>query len=294
MLKNKQPSRSFIAFLVTWAFVVLTVSGIVLYIVPQGRIAYWVQWSLLGLGKEAWGELHMLFGGVFIVTGFLHLYFNWKPFKNYLSARVAGHLKLKRELLYSLLATFLIGALSVLQLPPASWVFDLNAQIKDSWVSGPEAEPPFGHAEELSLAGFAKRQGIALPAALQSLRAQGLTIDSERDSLTRIARANGVTPADVYVLIKPLETPSSPVNAGVLWTEALIEERFAGKGIGRKTLAQIADMLGMRTERVQQALRQGDNPPAAEASLRELAEARGATPIELMQQLLIGNPNPAE
>ena len=40
MIKNKQSLRSPIAFSVTWAFVVLTVTGIVLYIVPQGRIAY--------------------------------------------------------------------------------------------------------------------------------------------------------------------------------------------------------------------------------------------------------------
>ena len=38
MRKNKQSARSLTAFLVTWAFVVLTVTGIVLYVVPQGRI----------------------------------------------------------------------------------------------------------------------------------------------------------------------------------------------------------------------------------------------------------------
>ena len=52
MIKNKQSLRSLIAFLVTWAFAVLTVTGIVLYIVPQGRIAYWTHWSLAGLDKE--------------------------------------------------------------------------------------------------------------------------------------------------------------------------------------------------------------------------------------------------
>ena len=87
MLKNKQSTRSLTAFLVTWAFLILTVSGIVLYIVPQGRIAYWVHWSLLGLGKSDWANLHMVFGCLFIATGILHLYFNWKPFKKYLADR---------------------------------------------------------------------------------------------------------------------------------------------------------------------------------------------------------------
>ena len=55
MKKNKQSTRSLTAFLVTWSFLVLTITGLVLYIVPQGRIAYWVHWSLLGLEKEQWG-----------------------------------------------------------------------------------------------------------------------------------------------------------------------------------------------------------------------------------------------
>ena len=60
MIKNKQSTRSLIAFLVTWAFLVLMVSGIVLYLVPQGRVAYWVHWSLAGLDKEQWAAVHMM------------------------------------------------------------------------------------------------------------------------------------------------------------------------------------------------------------------------------------------
>ncbi len=59
MIKNKQSTRSFVAFLVTWSFVVLTVTGLVLYIVPQGRVAYWIHRSMLGLGKESWGDVHI-------------------------------------------------------------------------------------------------------------------------------------------------------------------------------------------------------------------------------------------
>ena len=117
MVSNKQSRRAFIAFLVTWSFAVLSVTGLVLYIVPQGRVAFWTHWSLLGLGKTDWGNVHMLFGGVFIVTGILHLYFNWKPFKKYLAERVKGHLELKRELVTSLGATLLLVAAALANLP---------------------------------------------------------------------------------------------------------------------------------------------------------------------------------
>ena len=62
MRKNKQSTRAVIAFLVTWSFAVLTVTGLMLYVIPQGRVAYWIQWSLLGLGKEGWRDVLILFG----------------------------------------------------------------------------------------------------------------------------------------------------------------------------------------------------------------------------------------
>ncbi len=126
-------------------------TGIVLYVVPQGRIAYWIHWSFLGLGKEQWGDLHMIFGGLFIATGIYHLYFNWKPFKKYLADRVKGHLQIKRELVGSLLLSLVIIMMSIYALPPVNWVFGLNDWLKAAWVKSPEMEPPFGHAEEVSL-----------------------------------------------------------------------------------------------------------------------------------------------
>ena len=61
--------------------------------------------------------------------------------------------------------TVVIFGLSIFNLRPASWVFDLNDTIKDSWVTHPDLEPPFGHAEEVSLAGMAKRMNLDLESA---------------------------------------------------------------------------------------------------------------------------------
>lgn len=41
MTKNHQPIRSFVAFLVTWSFLLLTITGIVLYIAPSGQVEHW-------------------------------------------------------------------------------------------------------------------------------------------------------------------------------------------------------------------------------------------------------------
>lgn len=48
MANSGKSWRSFTALVVTWAFLILMVTGLVLYIVPHGRVAYWVHWSLAG------------------------------------------------------------------------------------------------------------------------------------------------------------------------------------------------------------------------------------------------------
>lgn len=180
MISNKQSSRAYTAFLVTWSFVVLTVTGLVLYVVPQGRVASWIHWSFGGLGRDGWSDVHILFGALFIATGILHLYFNWKPFKNYLAERVRGQLALKRELVTSTATTLVLVVLAILHVPPGSWLFDLNDAVKASWAQGPGNEPPFGHAEEAPLPTLAQRTGIDLPAGLAALRAAGLRVDDQR------------------------------------------------------------------------------------------------------------------
>jgi hypothetical protein len=286
MVRNKQSTRSLIAFLVTWSFLALTVTGVILYIVPHGRIAFWTHWSLLGLEKEQWAGVHMMFGGIFIATGVLHLYYNWKPFKKYLAERMEGHIRVKRELVLSVALTVLVIALSVLDLPPASWVFNWNAQIKRAWVTSPELEPPYGHAEESSLAGLAKRMDLDLPAAMAALEAEGVRFDSERDSLERIARANGTTPMAIYAIMQRFASaPGRVVLTGL--TPLDVETRYAGSGLGRKSLGELLEQLGLDRATALRRLREANISAEPQDNVRQLAEQHGDTPIELLKIMLI-------
>lgn len=285
MIRNKQSLRSLIAFLVTWAFVVLTVTGIVLYVVPQGRIAYWTHWSLAGLDKEQWAWVHMMFGGVFIVTGALHLYYNWKPFKKYLADRVKGELNLSRELVASLLLTATVVILSIYNLPPASWVFALNNTIKSSWVTSPDLEPPFGHAEEVSLKGIAKRMRLDLDSAIEGLRQKNLRFDPS-DSLDAIARDNNTTPMAVYGHIRKYkEKPAGNIRKS--WTPEDVEAEFSGTGLGRKSVAELCAVAGVELEDCLASLSSGGISATANDSVRGLATAHERNPIDLLKLILI-------
>jgi hypothetical protein len=285
MRKNKQSVRSLTAFIVTWSFLILTVTGLILYIIPHGRVAYWIHWSFAGMEKEQWGGVHMMFGGVFIVSGILHLYFNWKPFKKYFADRVQGHLKLKQEIITATLFTGVIFFLSVFNLPPASWIFDLNEKIKDSWVSSPELEPPFGHAEEVSLAAISQKMSIDLNAAMLELKKNGISFESKQESLESIARKNDITPMAVYSFIRKFEKRSY-VNINQMTAQQLQVE-FSGTGLGRKTLAETMRLIDVDLTTGLNRLKQKGITADENDRLKSIADTHNLTPIELL--LIIAN-----
>ena len=60
------------------SFVLEIITSVVLYIVPQGRVAYRSDWHLWGLSKTQWSDLHINLGVLLFLTLVLHAYFNWK------------------------------------------------------------------------------------------------------------------------------------------------------------------------------------------------------------------------
>ena len=287
MRKNKQSARSLTAFVVTWSFLLLTITGLVLYVVPHGRVAYWVHWSLAGMEKEQWAGVHMMFGGIFIIAGVFHLYFNWRPFKKFLADRVGGHLEMKREIVFATLFTIAVFFLSVFNLPPASWVFDLNENIKSSWVTSPNLEPPFGHAEQVSLAGLSRRMQIDLEPAMKELREHNITYDGKQDTLEHIARRNNTTPMAIYALMQKHEKKAS-IDLTTL-TPEMIEAQFAGTGLGRKTFTQLSEEIGLDLGDGLSRLKNQGITASPDDRLKVIADEHGVSPIDLLKIMLLGS-----
>jgi hypothetical protein len=291
MLKNKQSTRSLIAFIVTWAFGILTVTGLVLYVVPQGRVAFWTHWSLLGLSKEQWGDVHMMFGGLFIIAAIVHLYYNWKPFKKFLAERVKGRLQVKQEFVIAMVFSIIIVVMSALHIPPVSWVFDLNESLKDSWVTRPELEPPFGHAEEVSLAGISRRMELDLEKSVAALKRKGFSFNGPQDSLETIATKNGTTPMAVYEVIRPYELQPEPVPTSGMTVEE-VEDRFAGTGLGRKTLTEVCEKIDLTVNNCIERLSTKGYQVGTQEKLKEAAERYEINPIDVLKMLLVKDYTP--
>ena len=192
--------RKIISLTAMVCFTVLVLTGIVLFIQPHGRVAYWVDWRLLGLSKTQWDSTHINAGILFLLAIVFHIYYNWRSIASYLKDK-AGHLWLnKRPFNLALLITAFVVCGTIAGTPPFCWVMDLNESIKGSAVKT-YGKPPYGHAELSSLKTLAFRMGFDLAKSIQGLQTAGINFEGVNQRIVDIARLNGKTPKQVFDMV---------------------------------------------------------------------------------------------
>ena len=269
------------------SFILLLLTAIILYIEPHGRVAYWIKWNFLGLEKDQWGNIHLFSGLLFLVAGGFHLYYNWKPLLRYLSAKIETGLRYKRELMISGLIFLWIIASGIWALPPLVYMADLNEAIKSSWVTSPELEPPFGHAERVSLKTFCKKQGIPLDQAMAALGQAGFKVHNPAATLGDIAASKATSGMGVYAVIQKLEKKPKMMKSETVWTPEMIEETFAGTGVGRKSIAQIIKDHGLDPKTVYKRLKEAGIEATDDDKIKDLARKHDFTPIKILTIILV-------
>lgn len=283
--------RGLVAFVVFGGFAVMTITGLILFITPPGRVAYWTDWALLGLEKTDWTAVHIVFSLLFVLAGVIHLVLNWKPFRHYLLDRIAGHMNLRAE---SMIATAAVGVILVGTLfgaPPFSWIIGLNETLKESWSAAGWAEPPFGHAEDVSLKVLGLRTAREPRAMLEALRDAGYRVESPGQRVEDIADANGVTPALLWAAITERVPAAVPEPATDGMTAEEVELKYAGTGLGQKTLAEIAETTGVPLETALARLQAAGIDAAADHKMKAVATAHDdMPPIDLLKVILDARP----
>lgn len=308
--------RGFISLLTALSFLIMTISGVILFITPQGRVAYWLDWTFWGISKSQWGDMHITTSLLFALAGLWHTWLNWRALVSYFHDKVKKTVALKWELAIAALITIFCTVGGIYKTPPLSYVLELNDWIKDSWVKSPDDEPVISHAELLPLKNFLKRVDIELEPALAELKKQGITVSGPDQKLLDISRNNGKSPAAIYKLLKPLEgktadqtpaipvvpaaqQPSKPVSpvapagarpmpATQLWTAELVQQQFEGTGVGRKTLAVICQEQHLDQAAIVKKLAARKISATPDATLKKLGDESGELPIELLKSILVG------
>jgi hypothetical protein len=252
------------------SFILLFITIIVLYIVPQGRVAYWADWRLWGLTKEQWGDIHINIGLLFLLSIFLHIYYNWKPILSYLKNKARVLKVLTAEFNAALILTIIFAVGTYLEMAPFSWVLVLNDHFKDQ-AAARYGEPPYGHAELSTLKSFTKKIGLDLSASLNRLRKANIQFDDENQSLQDIARNNGISPQNVFLAMKPAEI--APRSGGL--------PPNPPPGTGNKTLTEFSQEYGFDLQRVLKSLSDKNLAARADMTIKQIARQNDMAPTEV-------------
>ncbi|MGD9216171.1 MAG: DUF4405 domain-containing protein, partial [Desulfobacteraceae bacterium] len=224
------------------SFVLMVLTSVVLYIVPQGRVAYWADWHLLGLTKTEWGNIHINLGLLFLISLFLHIYYNWKALISYLKNKTKQIKVFTPDFNLALAVTLAVAIGTYAMAPPFSWVMSLNDHFKDS---GAEkyGEPPYGHAELSSLKTFANKLNLDLEKSMKLLNQAGYRVADSAVTLKTISEQNDIPPQQVYETIK-----AAAINTADMSKNATALPESPQPGTGGLTLADFCAQYGLNNK----------------------------------------------
>ncbi|WP_316897276.1 DUF4405 domain-containing protein [Pseudodesulfovibrio indicus] len=253
------------------SFIVTLFTSVILYIVPEGRVAYWADWHLLGLSKSQWGDTHITVGVLFIAALLLHIWLNWKPLMAYMKNRAREMVVMTAPMIVSFVLTFVVFAGTLAGLPPMRQILDFSASIKDA-ATETYGNPPYGHAETSPLKKFCGFLGLDVNKALEALRTAGYDPSINENTLVMdIARSKGVSPQQVYDVIRggqgadpfSMMPPQPP------------------EGTGKMTISNVCKTYGLDEAEVLARLKAKGITADAESTFKGLAESSGVSPREL-------------
>ena len=112
---------------------VLSVSGVVLYVAPPGRYANFNGWQVLGVDKSGWEAIHTNFSWLFLIVVSLHVYFNWRVIRGYLKRGVAWTIKYRLELGSATVVSIAALVGTLMWWPPFGTVMDFGEAVKRHW-----------------------------------------------------------------------------------------------------------------------------------------------------------------
>jgi hypothetical protein len=273
---NKKFSwRGWTTFVVTISFIVDTLSGIILYIAPHGRIANWTNWKIWGLSKDEWIDVHTIFGYILLFIVVLHLYYNWRMFWNWIWSKIRKAVNLKWELITSAIVCLLIFLGTIWNIPPFSSTMELGEHFKESWEEA-KTDLPQAHAEALSLEEFASKTGVSVDQILEAFKAKGYNVKSTTQTLKEIARENNVSPEDLYEAVKAKAAKPK------------VQKYGQGSGMGQKTVEAICGEIGVPLDEALSRLKKKGISADPGDKMKEVASKADKTPMDILN-IIQGN-----
>ncbi len=198
--------RAFISFWLAFSFLLSVLSGFILFLRPEGSLAAWTAWSVLGLIKKQWEGVHTVFVFVLLISALIHLLYNWRVLAAYFRlkkeqfGRGFKGMAAYRELIAAALLTGLILVVAIGEWLPCQWLIGWRGAFK-SGSALVTITPPVADADKLSLAGLCALSGISEQRVLRNAGARGLQLNSLSETLSDVAKKNRMSPEEIYGLL---------------------------------------------------------------------------------------------
>lgn len=259
--------RRFVSLTAALSFLASLATSIVLYIAPKGRVAYWADWSLAGLSKEQWGELHINLGTLFLAALALHIWYNWKPLVTYLKDKARTLRVVTPQFNLALALTLFVAMGTLGGWPPLSWIIDGNTYFQDH-ASREYGEPPYGHAELSTLATFCQKVNLDIDPALMRIKEAGIDGAGEQSIILDIAKAGGLSPKELFAVMRGPQAQAAitPLPA------------TPPPGTGRMRIIDLCNEYGLGLPAVTRILRDAGIKAEPNHTVRQIAEASELTP----------------
>lgn len=171
--------RGFISILLSLAFFIVVITGLVLWLSHSPQT--------FGIGKGVWKHTHIFMSLIMLISGVLHLWLNWSCYWHYLWNSATRRLNQKREL---------IAALAIVALVLGTAAIDNHGGMG-----------PFG---AMSLQDIAKRAGKPVEDIVAMLEKEGIEVRNSADSLMEIAKQNESPPERILSVLHEELPPTMP------------------------------------------------------------------------------------
>jgi hypothetical protein len=246
------------------SFLAMSISGIVLFVTPFGRVAHWTGWRMLALTKEQWAAQHIWFSLVFMVTAAFHIYLNWRLLLNYFKDKARTAFALRWEWILSLIICGIVAVGTFASITPFDSLLAWNESIKHSWeVAGQQA--PIPHAELMTLAEIADKVGsVEAGTMIRNLRSRGIQVESAEVIFGKLAQANNLTPYQLYAIALGRSGPGRDS-----------QKTGRGYGLGQLTLRQYCNKTGLEINTATEKLQNKDIQAKPDMLLRDIAHSAG-------------------
>jgi hypothetical protein len=277
--KTKEPfnRRAFVSVLVGFTFLVMAVTGLVMFVAPSCRIARDTAWTVWGLDKDHWAGVHVWFSLAFIVASAFHIYLNWAALVNYFKTKLHQGLAFRTEWVSALVICGIIYAGTVHDVAPFSSLVVWKESFKhDESLAGGGGQGYRGGRAPLQQGQNYFGSG-SLGVASRSYELYGG--QTECDSSHKAGNAcESDSTCESQNLIQPHR------QGGGSREQGLGQEPIAGRGgfgIGQKTLRQFCTDEGINLAWAISRFRNGGVTVHETMTMREIADSIGVHPREL-------------